>query len=418
MKADNYRTNLLMWFAISCAMATSARAQTFSVLYSFTGGTDGGGVGSSVVMDKQGNLYGTTTGGGAYGYGTVFELSPNADGTWTETVLHSFKNGDPDGQEPDANLVLDAAGNLYGTTPTGGKHKVGTAFELMSVSGGWTLNLLYTFGSYKGDAGPPRGGLVFDSKGNLYGAAGGGMPGAGAVFELSPSGGSWIEKVLYNFGSSEALGIFPFGNMTFDSVGNLYGSTSMGGDMSCVQDGGGGCGVVYKLWRSNGWKETVLHIFTGGSDGINPAGGPLVFDAKGNLYGSTLDGGSTGCAGGGCGTVFKLSVGVNGWREGVIHQFGNGGNGSNPVGGLVFDQAGNAYGATFAGGGMECDCGAVFKLSLGGTGQWKYNLLHGFSGSDGTAPQNGLIIDAAGKLYGTTVLGGSGEHGVVFEITP
>jgi uncharacterized repeat protein (TIGR03803 family) len=358
MISINCGTKLLVWFAISCATITSAQAQTFSVLYSFTGGTDGGGVSSSVVMDKQGNLYGTTTGGGAYGYGTVFELSPNSDGTWTETVLHSFKSGDPDGQEPDANLVLDAAGNLYGTTPTGGKHNVGSAFELTPGASGWSLTLLYSFGSYKGDAGPPRGGLLFDSKGNLYGVGGGGMPGAGTVFELSPSGGSWVEKVLYNFGSSKALGISPYGNLVFDPADNLYGLTPFGGDMSCVQDGGSGCGVVYKLWRTNGWKETVPHTFVGGSDGASPGNGPLIFDSKGSLYGSAPSGGGTGCSGG-CGVVFKLTNGVSGWKESVIHQFGNGSSGSYPVGGLIFDQGGNAYGTVAAGGGMQCVCGAA-----------------------------------------------------------
>ncbi|HEY6765295.1 MAG TPA: choice-of-anchor tandem repeat GloVer-containing protein [Candidatus Sulfotelmatobacter sp.] len=155
---------VLLGGAVILACATCAGAQTFKVLYSFTGGTDGGGVWSGVVMDKQGNLYGTTSGGGAYGYGTVFELSPNSDGTWAETVLHSFKNGDPDGQEPDANLIFDAAGNLYGTTPTGGKHNVGSVFELTPSASGWSLTLIYSFGGYRGDAGPPRGALVMDRK--------------------------------------------------------------------------------------------------------------------------------------------------------------------------------------------------------------------------------------------------------------
>jgi uncharacterized repeat protein (TIGR03803 family) len=417
MKTVNGGIRLLLSFAVTCATASVAGAQTFTVLYSFTGGADGGGVGSSVVMDKQGNLYGTTTGGGAYGYGTVFELSPNADGIWTETVLHSFKNGDPDGQEPDANLILDAAGNLYGTTPTGGKHNVGSAFELTPGSSGWSLTLLYSFGSYKGDAGPPRGGLLFDSKGNLYGVGGGGKPGAGTIFELSPNGGAWSERVLYNFGSTEALGISPYGNLVFDSADNLYGLAPLGGDTSCVQDGGGGCGVVYKLWRANSWKETVPHTFVGGSDGARPGNGPLVFDTKGGLYGSAPTGGGTGC-GGGCGVVFKLTNGVSGWKEGVIHQFGNGRTGSYPVGGLVFDQAGNVYGTVGAGGGMQCECGAAYKLTPSANGQWKYNVLHAFNGSDGNSPESGLIMDGSGNLYGTTVLGGSVGYGVVFEITP
>jgi uncharacterized repeat protein (TIGR03803 family) len=401
------------------ALAVSAQAQTFKVLYSFTGGSDGGGAWSSVVMDKPGNLYGTTSGGGAYGYGTVFELSPNSDGTWSETVLHSFKNGDPDGQEPQANLILDAAGNLYGTTPIGGKHNVGTVFELTPGSSGWTLTLLYTFGSYIGDAAGQRGGLLMDASGDLYGAAGGGMPGAGAVFELSPSGGTWIESVLHGFGgkSNVTFGYETVGNLTLDSKGNLYGLTDLGGNLSCLP-GSQGCGVVYKLWRSNGWKETVLHAFGGGNDGAVPSGGPLVFDSKGNLYGGTLIGGGTGCGGGGCGTVYRLTSGVSGWREGTVHQFGNGSQGGGLVGGLTLDTAGNLYGTAGTGGGMQCVCGAVYKLTPGANGQWKYSVLHAFNGSDGNTPKSGLIRDQNGNLYGTTVLGGAGGNGVVFEITP
>jgi uncharacterized repeat protein (TIGR03803 family) len=398
-----------------CAMASAARAQTFTVLYSFTGGTDGGGVGNGVVMDKQGNLYGTTTGGGAYGYGTVFELSPNSDGAWTETVLHSFKNGDPDGQEPNSNLILDAAGNLYGTASTGGKHYVGGAFELTPGSNGWSLTLLYSFGSYKGDAGPPRDGLTMDSKGNLYGTAGGGT-GSGTVFELSRSGGGWTESVLHDFGGTNKTGgYFTIGNLTMDDQGNLYGLADEGGDLSCGN--GNGCGVAFKLWRANGWKETVLHSFAGGSDGAIPLGGQLAFDSKDNLYGGTENGGGLECGGSGCGTVYRLTNGVSGWKESVIHQFGSGTTGSAPTSDLIFDQVGNAYGTATIGGGMQCDCGAVYKLIPGANGQWKYSVVHAFNGDDGNTP-TGIMIDTSGNLYGTTALGGSGEHGVVFEITP
>jgi uncharacterized repeat protein (TIGR03803 family) len=397
MKIANSGIRLLLSFAMSWAMASVGRAQTFTVLYSFTGGTDGGGVGSGVVMDKRGNLYGTTTGGGAYGYGTVFALSPNSDGTWSETVLHSFKNGDPDGQEPDANLILDAAGNLYGTTPTGGKHNVGSAFELTPGSSGWSLTLLYSFGSYKGDAGPPRDGLVMDSKGNLYGTAGGG-PGSGTVFELSPNGGTWTESILHDFGGSNKTGgYFTIGNLTMDSQGNLYGLADEGGDLSCGN--GNGCGVAYKLWRANGWKETVLHSFAGGNDGAIPLGGQLAFDSKGNLYGGTENGGGSGCGVSGCGAVFRLTNGVSGWKESVIHRFGSGVAGSAPASDLIFDPAGNAYGTAATGGGMQCVCGAVYKLTPGTNGQWRYSVLHAFNGDDGSTP-TGIIKDSSGNLYG------------------
>ena len=409
---------LLLVLAIVSASVLGAGAQTFKVLYNFTNGTDGGGVWSNVVMDARGNLYGTTSGGGAYGYGTVFELSPGSGGTWTETVLHSFMKNDPDGEEPMANLILDSSGNLYGTTPTGGKYHVGTVFELSPGAGGWTLTLLHSMGAYKGDASPPRGGLLIDSKGNLYGAGGTGTPGAGAVYEVSHGSGGWTERVIYNFGSDDALGHFPVGNLTFDSTGNLYGLTLEGGDLSCSQGDGGGCGVVYKLWRASGWKETVLHSFTGNNDGAKPGNEQLVFDGAGNLYGSTLDGGGTGCnVGSGCGAVFKMTEGASGWREGVIYQFGNGSNGAIPVGGLVFDSAGNAYGTTGGGGSSQCSCGVVYKLAPGSGGQWKYSVLHTFSGPDGEDPSSALIIDGEGNLYGTAAVGGAGGGGVVFEIT-
>jgi len=213
-KSEYRRVNaVLSTVAVLAFLSICAGAQTFKVLYNFTGGIDGAGPYSGLVADKAGNLYGTTAAGGAYNYGAVFELSPNADGTWTETVLHSFMFDDPDGDDPLANLFIDAAGNLYGTNSSGGEHNIGTAFELTPGASGWSLTLLYTFGSYKGDAGPPRGGLIADAQGNLYGVAGGGSPGAGAVYELSPGTSGWTDSVLYNFGANKGLtGNFPVGS--------------------------------------------------------------------------------------------------------------------------------------------------------------------------------------------------------------
>jgi uncharacterized repeat protein (TIGR03803 family) len=391
------------------------------VLYSFTGGTDGGGVWGSVVMDKAGNLYGTTSAGGAYGYGTVFELSPNSDGTWSETVLHSFMLNDPQGSEPASTLVIDASGNLYGTAQNGGKHNVGTAFELTPGSSGWSLNLLYTFGSYKGDAGPPSGSLLMDSHGNLFGAAGGGVVGfgLGAVFELTPSASGWAETVLYSFGANRGVGGEAPGGIVFDAAGNLYGSTYSGGDLSCTLGIGGGCGTAYKLRPAiGGWKESVLHTF--GSfprDGRGPSG-PLSFDSQGNLYGTTAQGGIYQCGSADCGVVFKLTPTSGGvpWKESLIHQF-SGAEGGTPVGNLTLDAAGNIYGAA-AVGGTGCGCGVIYKLTPDAGGQWTYSLLHTFAGSDGSGPVAGLILDGNGNLYGTTVVGGSGGAGVVFEIVP
>jgi uncharacterized repeat protein (TIGR03803 family) len=254
-----------------------------------------------------------------------------------------------------------------------------------------------------------------DAKGKLYGTAGGGS-GSGTVFELSSSGGTWSESVLHDFGgTNKTSGYFTIGNLTIDSQGNLYGLADEGGDLSCGN--GNGCGVAYKLWRTNGWKETVLHSFAGGSDGAIPLGGRLAYDSKGNLYGGIGIGGGSGCAGNGCGAVFRLTSGVSGWKESVIHQSGNGSTGGDPASDLIFDQAGNAYGTAGIGGGMQCDCGAVYKLASGTNGQWKYSVLHAFNGDDGNSP-TGIIMDSNGILYGTTLLGGPAGHGVVFEITP
>jgi uncharacterized repeat protein (TIGR03803 family) len=402
------------------ALSLNAGAQTYKILHAFTGGTDGGGVYGSVVMDNQGNLYGTTSGGGAYGYGTVFELSPNADGTWAETVLHSFMLNDPEGSEPMSSLIFDPAGNLYGTTPTAGPHNAGTAFELTPGSGGWTLSVLYGFcaQSLCSDGAAPQAGLIMDRRGALYGAGGGGALSAGVVVELSPGPTGWTESVLYVFGANNGTGgTDPFGGLLLDSTGDLYGTTSLGGNMSC---GVYGCGVVYGLRKMpSGWKESVLHRFGAiYNDGTFPGSGRLALDANGNLYGTTADGGGTGCASGvGCGTVFKIARGQASRKEDVIHSFGVGANGSAPYSGLLFDGAGNAYGTT-AFSGTGCECGTIYKLSLDSQGQWQYTVVYTFNGIDGDLPVAGLIPDGSGNLYGTTAVGGSGGYGVVFEITP
>ncbi len=400
--------------------ALNAPGQTFKVLYSFTGGADGGGAWSSLVMDNQGNLYGTTSGGGAYGYGTVYELSPNSDGTWSETVLHSFMLNDPDGANPEGTLILDSAGNLYGTTPSAGEHNSGTAFELIRSSGGWTLQVLYAFGAYRGDAGGPRGGLLMGGEGNLFGAGGGGAIGPGAAFELSPGVSGWTESVIYSFGANKGIGGIGLSTgLTLDAMGNLYGTTLEKGDTSC--GGGYGCGTAFKLvpGSSGSRSEVILHTFIGPpTDGANPGYGRLFFDGKGHVYGTTQVGGGTGCSlGAGCGTVYRLTQGSHGWKETLIHEFGNGSEGANPVAGLVFDPAGNAYGTASAGG-STCACGVVYKLAPTSSGHWKYTVLHAFQGSDGAGPSAEVIVDRQGNLYGTTAVGGVGGAGVVFEIIP
>jgi uncharacterized repeat protein (TIGR03803 family) len=394
-----------------------ASAQTFKVLYSFTGGADGGGLAAGVVMDKTGNLYGTTSGGGAYNDGTVFELSPNSDGTWAESVLHSFANGDPDGQNPQSTLVIDAAGNLYGTAASGGAYNGGTAFELTPNAGIWTLSVLFSFGGYVGDTNAPPSGMVLDSHGSLYGGGIGGTYNSGGIVELSPGASGWTENVLFSFGANGLLtgGFDPFGQLLLDPSGDIYGATIYGGSTS-----GWGCGVIYGLRKVSGvWTESLLHTFgTVHGDGCAPENGQLAFDSKGNLYGTTALGGDSGCnPGASCGTIFRVSRKSGNRAESIIHRFGTGAEGAVPVSWLTFDAAGNVYGTTRDGGG-PCDCGVVFKLSPTSKGGWVYSVLHPFSYTDGGYPIAGLILDSSGNLYGTTELGGPGGYGVVFEITP
>jgi uncharacterized repeat protein (TIGR03803 family) len=388
------------------SLAPNAGAQSkYKVLYSFTGGTDGGGVNDSVVFDTKGNIYGTTTGGGAYGYGTVFELSPTTQGPWTETVLHSFPYPSADGAEPNGNVIFDAAGNLYGTTCTAGANGRGTIFEMTPGSSGWTFNVLYNFGSQSGDGGCPKGGLTLDKVGNLYATS-------GVVFELSPGSGGWTDSILYTFSGGSDGGV-PFAGVFMNSAGNLFGTTYDGGTT--------GAGVVYEVRHaSSGWMESVLHSFSGGRDGAAPGWGQLVADGAGSLYGTTAVGGSGigGCFGGGCGTIFKLTRGPHGgWVETILYRFHAGAAGFSPQAGVVLDHSGNLYGTTLYGGSASCGCGAVYKLAPGSGGTWTYSVLHAFVGTDGSQPVADLTLHN-GKLFGTTTLGGPGGVGTVFELAP
>lgn len=318
------------------------------ILYSFTGGADGSWPTAALVFDPAGNLYGATWLGGQYGAGVVFELSPNPDGTWTQSVLHTFTGG-TDGSESWGALVMDAAGNLYGTTVYGGADGGGIAFQLVPNSDGtWTENILHTFTGGADGWCVPRG-LVFDPAGNLYGTtAFGGAHNDGTVFELSPApDGSWTEAVLHSFNSAD--GAQPHSTPVFDSLGRLYGTTWYGGAY--------GNGVVFILIPNpdGTWTEKVLHGFAGGSDGANPFVG-VTFDASGNLYGTALAGGANND-----GVVFMLTpTGRAGASERVIHAFT--GFGSSPQADVIFDASGNLYGTTWGGSGMGAN-GIVYEIS-------------------------------------------------------
>lgn len=446
---------------------------THNILYNFNG-SDGWEPQGKLLFDPAGNLYGTTTVGGTSGFGTVFKLTPGSGGAWSDSVLWNFTDGsdgldpafgviahagklfgatsaiysnsqngtvfeltpssgswnettltgfaDVDGGIPQANVIADSEGNLYGTTSEGGTAGFGTVFELTHSSSGWQEKTLYNFTS-GGGAYSVYSALIFDAAGNLYGeTVNGGDSGLGTVYELSPAaGGNWTEKTLFTFTGSKT-GVEPGGGLIFDALGNLYGTTQHGGNhpVGCSS----GCGTVFELTPENGhWKETVLYNFGGGSDGIRPMTN-LIFDQAGNLYGTTAAGGSFGrTCGDGCGTVFKLTPTGAGWTESLLYQFiGVERDGSSPAPGLVLDQAGNLYGTTVYGGnhGPTCannGCGVVFELSPQ-PGPWNETILYTFLGSDATFPNGNVIFDQAGNLYGTTQGGLFGDYGTVFELSP
>src|SRR5580698_7512869 len=268
-----------------------AQAQTFSVVHNFTGESDGGGPLSGFVTDSAGNMYGTASAGGASNYGVVFKVNTGG----VETVLHTF-NGGTDGANPNGRLVRDKAGNLYGTTTAGGVNGSGTVFEVTAA--GKEIVLRSLIGGTNGS--DPEAGLAMDAAGNLYGTAtAGGANGNGTVFELvrPKTGGKWLAKTLYSFGNGTD-GKTPVAGVAFDSAGNLYGTTSLGGTY--------GYGTVFELARSgSGWKESILHHFENLDDGGTPYAG-LIFE-KGNFYGAVTQGGS-----GGGGVVFELTPATGG----------------------------------------------------------------------------------------------------------
>jgi uncharacterized repeat protein (TIGR03803 family) len=401
------------------------------VINSFAG-ANGAGPRSVLIRDALGNFYGTTYFGGAYDFGTVFELSPLSGSGWQESILYSFTGGS-DGSLPWAGLTFDSAGNLYGTTLEGGAYQVGTVFELTPTSSGWNETVIYSF-TGGNDGGNPLGGVILDTPGNLYGttaAVGNGYCGGfsliplykcGAVFELSPAlGGGWSETTLHAFTGGKDGGQ-PVAGLVMDGSGNLYGTAFDGGDTACTD----GCGTVFRLSPivGGGWEWTVLLSFNLGKDGAYPAA-PLVLDAEGSLYGTTSARGllNSNCLNG-CGTVFKLSPSSGDkWRASVLHVFTGGIDGGEPFSGLVFDSTGNLYGTTNYGGNHGCylGCGVVFKL-VPTSGSWKESVLHTFATStDAAGPYAGVVLDELGNIYGTTWAGGNGlptARGTVYEVIP
>jgi len=380
----------------------SAQAQTLTVLHSFTGNGDGIQPMAPLIMDEAGNLYGTTYYGGINGRGVVFKVHTSG----RETVLYSFPAYPGDGANPTAGVIVDKAGNLYGTTVFGGENDVdfggepetGTVFKL-DPSGNETL--LGFVGGEPEDGENPSAGLIMDKAGNLYGTTplGGDSepPGIGTVFKIDTSG----NLTLLSFTGS--VGGHPVAGLIMDEEGNLYGSAATGGDF--------GDGTVFKIDHSG--NATLLYSFTG-TNGEGDPQASLIIDKHKNLYGTTFAGGAFGL-----GTVFKIDPSG---KETVLHSFGGApGDGTSPMAGLVMDERGNLYGTTWYGGTGICDyegpgCGIVFKIDRHGN----ETVLHNFAGppDDGAAPLAGLVIDKAGDLYGTTSLGGADNGGTVFKLSP
>ena len=318
---------------------------------------------AGLLRDTDGNLYGTTVYGGEsgsscgavkIGCGVVFKLDKNG----RETVLHRFSGGTSDGEFPEALLIQDSAGNLYGTTLQGGQPEEGTVFKL-NKAGKETILVTFDFT----DGGEPFPGVISDAAGNLYGTTSvGGSCAEGTVFEIDTGG---IETVLHDFCGGD--GAYPESALTWDDAGNLYGTTAEGGSSDVCDDG---CGAVFELSPDSGggWMEKVLYSFCSVpncADGENPLFGRLVRDAAGNLYGTTAFGGShRNCNGDACGVVFKLD---QSGRETVLHSFTGGADGADPKAGLTIDAAGNLYGTAGYGGDTKCDppygCGTVFKIT-------------------------------------------------------
>jgi uncharacterized repeat protein (TIGR03803 family) len=426
--------------ALTLSSAAAFAASSEIVIHQFNGpdGTDPAG---GLLIDADGNLYGTAQNGGSgtaclNGCGVVFKLTPIGNGHFKYYVIHNFLSGQ-DGALPQTTLIMDAAGNLYGTTTQGGDgglntscfNGCGTVFMLSPSNGRWSETVLHRFqGSVDGRT--PVDSVAMDGAGNLYGVtefSDNSTPYIGEVFELSPGGDRWIFKTLHNFLPSSD-GYFPLSGVVLDQAGNLYGNTQFGGNAAgCYKQG---CGVVYELSpaTSGDWTETILYEFPNlaGDPGSIPSG-RVVLDSAGDIYGTAKYGGdaTSNCTvQGGCGTVFKLSNVGGTWQRTTLHFFGRDlGDGINPFGRLTLDAAGNVYGTTQYGG-VNTNRGIVYKLSSHPDGSYTYNPLHSFTFTTrGSIPWAGVTPDPSGNLWGTTYYGGniqqnSGDgYGVVFELT-
>jgi uncharacterized repeat protein (TIGR03803 family) len=393
-------------------VAGAALAGTAKVVYSFAGEEDGEYPSTDLVVDGAGNLYGTTVQGGDFGGGTVFQLSRSGN-TWVHTVLYSFTGG-ADGGQPYGGVTLDAQGNLYGAAVIGGTGGVcvedgcGVAYKLTNNGGTWTQTVIHDFTG--GDDGyGPGAGVTLNKNGNLYGMTPtGGAYGLGTIYELRVDGqGNWKERVIHAFTGGADGGAASAGRLLPDANGNLYGVATVGGAH--------GAGTAFKLTHGPGatWTFRTLYAFNGSPDAGFPYGA-LVPDNAGNLYGTTYYDGANDL-----GTVYRLSFRNGAWHERVLYSFQGGTDGASPISNVVFDQAGDLYGTTSEGGAPGCGCGTIFKLSRGPDGIWGESVAYAFTGTpDGAFPYNGMVARPDGAFYGTTVHGGDDDEGSVYGFKP
>lgn len=386
-------------------LATTAWASTTKLVYSFAGNGDGEYTDTELVMDSAGNFYGTSVQGGMFGGGTVFQVTPAG----VHTVLYDFTGG-ADGGEPYKGVTLDAQGNLYGTAVTGGggscEGGCGVVFKLTNSGGTWTQSVIHTFTGSDGSG--PGSPVAIDKHGNVYGTTPtGGANGVGVVYQLrSDATGNWKLRVIHTFtGGSDGSG-GSASRLLIDAAGNLYGVCTVGGV--------NGFGTVFEMHPNQGkWLFTTLYAFKDSPDAALPYGG-LIFDKQGNLYGTTYYAGVNDL-----GTVYKLTHTNGTWTESVLYSFKGGADGASPISSLVADAAGNLYGTTSEGGAAACGCGVIFKMSRGATGKWTETVAYRFPGTPNPGfAYNGMVSDSAGNFYGATVHGGSGNDGAIYKFTP
>jgi uncharacterized repeat protein (TIGR03803 family) len=418
--SDFLMKRILVVIVLSLTMffTTGAFAQTEQTAFTFTG-SNGNGPYTGLIQDSKGNFYGATVNGGAYGGGGVYKLTRNAKGKWKQTVLYSFSGGTGDGAYPQMPwLAIDKNGHLYGTTSNGGAYGDGIVFELESAKPEWKETILHTF-TGGSDGSVPYGSVTLDSDGNVYGTTTTGgdtslcLTGCGVVFELSPGKKhTWTFNILHTFEQQNVgCGVITDGadpnrtTLAFDSAGDIFGTTSQGGY------GCGSWGTVWELSPSGkSWNYSQVYVMgTSGiaGDAYPDAGG--VFDKDDNFYFAE-----------GTGNIGEL-VKANGYTQTLLYQAVSGQDGNSVYDTVSFDSVGNLYWTSQSGFESQGDKGGVYKLSPNGEGSWNYTVLNAFSPDEGTQPFAGVMIDASGNVYGTcSTGGGSGDNGqgTVFEITP